>query len=123
MNPDYQNLLQQAHLVRAYAYAPYSDYKVGAALLSSDGNVYLGVNVENASYGATLCAERAAFAAAIAKGARKFTALAVVGNRPDCIPCGICLQWMSEFVGPEFPIVTEEGVYRLGELLPKGFQL
>lgn len=92
------DLLAQAEAARAAAYAPYSNFQVGAALLAADGRVQRGVNVENASYPAGICAERTAIAAAIAAGQRRFTAIAVAG--PDGVaitPCGICRQVLSEF--------------------------
>jgi cytidine deaminase len=92
------DLLTEAEAARAAAYAPYSNFQVGAALLAEDGSVQRGVNVENAAYPAGLCAERAAIAAAVTAGRRRFTAIAVAG--PDGVaitPCGICRQVLSEF--------------------------
>ena len=79
------------------AYVPYSNFRVGAALLSEDGRVFTGCNVENASYGGTICAERTAIVKAVSEGARKFTAIAVAGEEVDAWPCGICRQVLSEF--------------------------
>jgi cytidine deaminase len=92
------DLLTEAEAARAAAYAPYSNFPVGAALLAEDGSVQRGVNVENAAYPAGICAERAAIAAAVTAGRRRFTAIAVAG--PDGVaitPCGICRQVLSEF--------------------------
>ncbi len=91
-------LINEAIKVREQAYAPYSKFKVGAALLGKSGKIYTGCNVENASYGATICAERNAAAKAVSEGERLFTALAVVTDcDPPGAPCGICRQFLSEF--------------------------
>jgi cytidine deaminase len=90
-----------------HTYSPYSKYPVGAALLTKEGSVYAGCNMENASYGLTICAERSAFGSAISEGEREFQAIAIVtesGNMP--YPCGACLQVMSEFCGKDFLIIT-----------------
>lgn len=113
------------------AYAPYSRFKVGAALLTEEGRVFQGCNVENASFGLTLCAERAALMAAVAAGQRRFRALAVVasGSRAP-MPCGACLQALAEFCGGDFIILTaavskplKPAVLILTELLPHAFRL
>jgi cytidine deaminase len=125
LSPDDVDLYEAARSVRANAYAPYSNYRVGAALDAGDGNVYLGVNVENASYGLTVCAERSAIASAISTGARRFETIAIAG--PDdtlCSPCGACRQVLAEFnpllrvifTTPEGPVSTT-----LSELLPHSF--
>ena len=114
------------------SYAPYSRFRVGAAVLAASGRVYGGANVENASYGATVCAERAAIFAAVAAGERELVALAVAGGRDGevtdyCPPCGICRQVMREFARPEsFRVLvarsaTDYRAYALSELLPEGF--
>lgn len=109
------------------AYAPFSKFRVGAALLDSEGNVYTGVNIENSSYGATICAERTAFVKAISEGSRSFTAIAIAADGQEALPCGICRQFMFEFV-PNIYIITganrdELNVRTLEELLPLGFRL
>ena len=109
------------------AYAPYSNFKVGAALLLEDGSVVGACNVENASYGLSVCAERSAMAAAVAAGLRRPAAVAVAASRPGrCPPCGACRQFLSEF-NPEMAVILKEhGVlrtYRLDELLPVRFEL
>lgn len=130
-------LIQRALEARKNSYAPYSGYLVGAALLAEDGTVYTGVNVENASYPAGICAERTALSKAVSEGRRHFKAIAVVGGRreesagclkEDCTPCGICRQSLAEFCTPDFPVITAKSIidYRihtLGELLPFSFSL
>ncbi len=121
-------LYAEALKARENAYAPFSRFQVGAALLTEDGQVYTGVNIENSSYGATICAERTAFVKAISEGHRKFKALAVTaGDEQEALPCGICRQFMYEF-SPELEIITgtdEEhlNIRTLEELLPLGFRL
>ena len=125
-------LLDIAAKARENAHSPYSKFKVGAALLCDDGKVYTGCNVENASYGATICAERVAFGNAVCDGERKFTAIAIVGgyegdiNTP-CYPCGMCRQVMSEFCSGEFEIVLKSGgdtvTCKLNDVLPFAFLL
>ena len=121
-------LYDEALKARENAYAPFSGFQVGAALLTEDGQVYTGVNIENSSYGATICAERTAFVKAISEGHRKFKALAVnAGYEQEALPCGICRQFMYEF-SPELEIITgtdEEhlNIRTLEELLPLGFRL
>lgn len=123
-----RTLLDLAISARERAYAPYSQYKVGAALLTEKGKIYTGCNMENASYSATLCAERSAFAAAVAAGERNFKAIAVVGGKgetpdPAAPPCGVCRQVMGEFCDPDtFEIILgEEKTFKLKELLPLSF--
>ena len=124
----FEELINKAIEVRENSYSPYSDFKVGAAILCSSGKIYTGTNVENASYGASICAERSAVAAAISCGERKFIAIAVVGGKDKlefCPPCGICRQVLSEFCGDDFEILLYNGKtvksYRLKELLPLCF--
>ena len=109
------------------AYAPFSNFHVGAALLPADGTVFTGVNIENSSYGATICAERTAMVKAISEGARDFQSIAIAGNGGTSWPCGICRQFMYEFC-PEIRVISGENedelqVYTLKELLPEGFKL
>lgn len=126
-------LILEAKKARERAYIPYSHHSVGAALLTKDGKVYHGCNIENAAFGPTNCAERTAFFKAVYEGERAFEKIAIVcgaegtdGNEP-CAPCGVCRQVMMEFCDPEtFKIVLangEEGQleYTLKELLPLGF--
>lgn len=125
-------LVQEAAAVREHAYAPYSRYQVGAAIATKSGRVFTGCNVENASLGATICAERGAIMQMIAAGEREPIACAVVtGDEEPASPCGICRQVLAEFT-PDMPIVlvgqgSKEGetgrVVGLGELLPLQFRL
>lgn len=118
-------LLVLSRKARENAYVPYSKFKVGAALLTKEGKVYLGCNIENSSYSGTICAERTAFAEAVKKGERCFEAIAVVGNTELCFPCGICRQFMSEFCDGDFKIILSDNgkpkVFTLKELLPYSF--
>lgn len=124
------DLRQYAIDAMKMAYAPYSDYQVGAALMCADGTVYTGCNIENASYGATNCAERTAFFKAVSEGQREFLAIAICGGRDGQItdvfpPCGICRQVMREFCEDDFEVrlIKSDGeeIYRLEELLPVSF--
>ncbi len=114
------------------AYAPYSNFYVGAALLCESGRVYTGCNIENASYSVTCCAERVALFGAVAAGERDFKAIAIVGGKqgnfgPACAPCGVCRQALSEFCPPDMRVllVTSDGYeeYTLADLIPKSFDL
>lgn len=125
---DWAALKAAALAAKARAYAPYSEYRVGAALLTAGGEIIAGCNVENATYGATCCAERTAVFAAVAQGHTAFRAIAVVtsGAEPGT-PCGICRQVLAEF-GADIEVLcfTPEGVeqvYRLSGLLPHAFRL
>ena len=131
MTSQAETLLQAALQVRENAYAPYSHFCVGAALLGADGVVYTGCNVENASFGATNCAERTALFYAVSQGCRTFQALAVVGGSAGpiqavCPPCGICRQALAEFCGPDFLVYLWDGsgapqCVPLSRLLPGAF--
>ena len=114
-----------------HSYSPYSGYRVGAVLLCKDGSIYTGCNVENASFGATNCAERTAFYKAISEGKREFLSIAICGGKDGVLdgefpPCGVCRQVMREFCSDDFEIylVTENGIetYTLGQLLPASFR-
>lgn len=100
-------LIMLAARARLHAYAPYSGFQVGAAAVADDSRTFYGCNVENASLGLTLCAERAAMAAGVAAGVRRFQAIVLVADSPTpCLPCGACLQWLSEFSGRDVWIVS-----------------
>lgn len=123
-----RELLKIARSMTERAYAPFSGFCVGAALLTKDGRVFTGVNIENSSLGATICAERTAFVKAISEGAREFEAVAVVSGEGAVWPCGICRQFMKEFCDDDFRIITgdEDGslqVMTMAEILPGGFRL
>lgn len=124
-------LISMAFDAMNYSYSPYSGYKVGAALLTAEGKVYTGCNIENAAFGPTNCAERTAIFKAVSEGERNFVRIAVVGGKdgsPDdyFYPCGVCRQVMAEFCNKDFEIITAKTVddfvkVTLGELLPYGF--
>ncbi len=126
-----KELVKTAFDAMQKAYAPYSEYKVGAALLGKSGTVYTGCNVENASYSPTNCAERTAFFKAISEGEREFVKIAVVGGKDGNVtdlfmPCGVCRQVMAEFCDSDFEVIValSEGNFKsfaLHELLPFGF--
>ena len=119
---DWQALIDQAWAVRERAYAPYSNFKVGAALIAEDGRVFTGCNVENLSYGLTLCAERVAMGAAVAAGVTRFAGVAVVADTGVPIsPCGACRQVLSEFGVPLVVLANRESVetFTMEELLPR----
>lgn len=122
----YQSLIEAAAAARAQSYAPYSKLRVGAALLCADGTVFSGANVENASYGLSLCAERVALFSAIAAGKRQFLAVAIVYDDTDpARPCGACRQALREFGGDiEVVMASVKGnprVMKLRDLLPESF--
>lgn len=133
INP--QSLIEAAFEAQKFSYTPYSHFKVGAALLGTNDKIYLGCNIENASFTPTNCAERTAFFKAVSEGQHTFTAIAIVGNlegtQPTdasyCAPCGVCRQVMAEFCDPEtFKIYLAKSVddyveYTLAELLPLSF--
>ena len=118
-------LIKLARAARENAYAPYSGFRVGAALLAKSGKVYTGCNIENASFTPTVCAERTALFKAVSEGEREFNAIAIVGNTEKCFPCGVCRQVMSEFCSAGFKVYLQENgkavSYTLGELLPGKF--
>ena len=125
-----EKLCELAVEAMAHSYSPYSGYKVGAALLCSDGSVYQGCNIENAAFSPTNCAERTAFFKAVSEGERDFVAIAVVGGKrgsaPEfCAPCGVCRQVMAEFCGADFRILLGNSeqlkAYTLEEILPLSF--
>ena len=138
-----EELIKRAAEAAKMAYAPYSRYYVGAALLTASGEIFVGCNIENASYGATNCAERTAFFKAVSEGHKEFRAIAIVGGAANLIceegdaeghvrfsdyayPCGICLQIMQEFCDKEFQIIVAKStedykVYTLSELFHFGF--
>ena len=126
------SLIKAALEARQNAYAPYSGFLVGAALLADSGRIYTGVNVENASYPVGICAERSAFAAAVSAGERSFSGLAIVGGGSDglCItpPCGMCRQTIAEFCKDSFELILarsdeDHRILTLGGLFPERFSL
>ena len=135
---DKNALISEAIQMTERAYAPYSHFHVGAALLGKDGKVYTGCNVENAAYGPSNCAERTAVFKAVSEGCREFEAIAIAGGLEDsngkpqikdfCPPCGVCRQVLSEFCNKDFKIFLTDGAdnikeFTLGELLPESFSL
>ncbi|EKM81510.1 hypothetical protein AGABI1DRAFT_69771 [Agaricus bisporus var. burnettii JB137-S8] len=137
---DRKRLIEAAFEAKNGTYSPYSKFPVGAALMAADGSIIKGANIENASYGATICAERTALVKAISEGVRSFVALAVTSNVKSAIsPCGICRQFIREFCSLDMPILLVPGDYpqagklepgyseggvrdtTLGELLPMSF--
>jgi cytidine deaminase len=124
---DRDRLVAEAREAMERAYAPYSKFRVGAALWGEDGSIHTGCNVENASYGLTVCAERAAVAAAVVRGVRRFIGVAVVTDGAHPVsPCGACRQVLAEFASPTTVVVSESGGVRLewtlGALLPDPFE-
>ena len=127
----YEELAYSAMAARASAYSPYSGVSVGAALLTKDGNMYLGANIENASFSLTECAERVAIFKAITEGEREFSAIAIAGGKAGedvegaFPPCGACRQVLAEFCKGDMPVILVSGedysVHKLSELLPLGF--
>jgi len=132
LSKDEEKLALIAREAMKNSYAPYSSFNVGAALLCSDGSVYTGCNIENASFSPTCCAERVAFFKAISDGKREFSAIAVIGGESGVpegptYPCGVCRQVMAEFCSPDFRIIlpSKDGVSvkTLAEIYPCGFSL
>lgn len=128
-----KQLVEKAVEASKNAYIPYSNHKVGAALLTKSGKVYLGCNIESATHTPTCCAERTAFFKAVSEGERDFSAIAIVGGmhgdfKNFCAPCGVCRQVMREFCGEDFTVLLgrSDGEIKkltLGELLPLSFSL
>ena len=125
---DDKSLINEAAIARLNAHAPYSKFAVGAAILSAEGEVIIGCNVENASYGLSICAERVALCSMVAGATRKFTTIAIVAT-PLAAPCGACRQFMAEF-NPDARILLADAsdletfkVFKLSELLPEQFRL
>ncbi|MBQ9113097.1 MAG: cytidine deaminase [Clostridia bacterium] len=123
-------LIRLADEARKRAYSPYSRFAVGAALLTGDGRVFCGCNIESASFSPTCCAERVAIFKAVSEGERNFSAIAVSGGEADgeplprCYPCGVCRQVLAEFCGEDMKIYFSDGTETtLGALLPFGFSL
>ena len=126
---DNKQLAEKAIAAKALAYAPYSGFQVGAALLAKDGTVYTGCNIESAAFSPTCCAERTALVKAVSEGARAFTAIAISGGPTGgeyCYPCGVCRQMLYEFGGDNLQVIVAKTAddyktHTLGELLPHGF--
>ncbi len=130
MNIDYELLLQKAREASKASYSPFSRFAVGSAVLMKSGNIYQGCNVENSSFGMTICAERCAIFKAISEGEKELIAVAIYSpNSEDCNPCGACRQVIYEFQGDdeEVLIITEHDgqpvVRKMGEYLPYGFKI
>ena len=129
----YDELIKAARSVREKAYAPYSGYSVGAALLCENGEIYTGCNVENSSIGLTICAERTAAVKAVSDGERRFKAICIIGGKTGenacvaCFPCGMCRQFLSEFAADDMlvilPCENDVQIYDFKSLFPHGFKL
>ncbi len=127
MENKYKELYKTASLTKENAYAPYSNFKVGAAILTEKGEVYTGVNIENSSFGATICAERSAVCKAVTAGDLEFKAIAIASSGGEAWPCGICRQVLFEF-NEDMDVITGSNenhleVVKLSELLKNGFKL
>ncbi len=128
-----KSLIKKAFDMLGYSYVPYSNFHVGAALLSKDGKIYDGCNIENASFSPTNCAERTAFFKAISEGCKEFEAIAIVGGKNAkvedyCPPCGMCRQVMAEFCKSDFKIILAKNIndykiFTLDQILPLRFDL
>ena len=123
-----KELFEIAKKMTERSYAPFSKFHVGAALLCKDGTVFAGCNVENSSYGATICAERTAFVKAISEGYKDFDKIAIASDGGEAWPCGICRQFMKEFCDDDFIIMTGVDAdhiksYTMPQILPEGFRL
>lgn len=127
MNKIYKELYKKAKEISVNAYAPYSKFKVGAAILTESGDIYTGVNIENSSFGATICAERAAVSKAVTAGNLQFKAIAIASLGGEAWPCGICRQVLFEF-SEKMDVITGKDennleIIQLNQLLKKGFKL
>ena len=127
MTKNYEELCETAIKARECSYAPYSKFRVGAALLAMDGTIFTGCNVENASYGLCICAERTAICKAVSEGVREFEAIAVSAV-PLASPCGACRQFLVEF-GKEITVIsinaddaTQKKIWKSGDLIPESFE-
>ncbi len=127
-----KELINKAYEAMQQSYSPYSRFCVGAALLTKDGKIYTGCNIENSAFSPTCCAERTAFFKAASEGEREFKAIAIVGGKNGeitdyCYPCGVCRQVMAEFCNADFEIITTDSnqikVYTLKDLLPEAFRI
>lgn len=122
-----EKLMSLAEKAKENSYSPYSKFRVGAALITNDGKIYTGCNIENSSYGGTICAERTALLKAVSEGEKTFKKLAVASDLEDyTFPCGICLQVISEFM-PDGEIILKNKtsglkIFKLSELLPHAFK-
>lgn len=122
----YKELIQKALEVQKLAYVPYSNFHVGAAIMTEDDTIYTGCNIEIASYSPTLCAERTAIFKAVSEGHKRIKAIAVVGDANPTYPCGVCRQVIREFAGKDARIIIANSIddykeYTLDELLPNSF--
>ena len=124
---NYNNLITQAKNAKELSYSPYSNFRVGAALLAKDGNIYKGANIENASYGLTMCAERTAAYAGMLDKQKEFSAIAIVSDSNDYIPpCGACRQVLLELCGNNLEVIITNGkdeskIYKIRDLIPFSF--
>ena len=126
---NYDELIRKATEARELSYSPYSSFKVGAALLCDDGEIFTGCNIENASYSLTVCAERVAFSKAVSAGKRNFVAIAILGGKDKIsdflYPCGACRQVLSELCNSDLEIILFDGEKRklctLGQIFPSSF--
>ena len=128
-NIDYKLLMDKAKEASRMSYSPFSKFAVGAGVLAESGKIYSGCNIENSSFGMTICAERCAVFKAVSEGEKKILAIAIYSpNEDDCYPCGACRQVMYEFQGEqEIEIITEEkgnlNVRKMSDFLPFGFKI
>jgi cytidine deaminase len=124
---DYKHLIEKAKEARELAYAPYSKFRVGAALLTKTGKIYSGCNIENIGFSPTVCAERTAIFKAVSEGVKEFEAIAIISDLETTVyPCGVCRQVMTEFFEPDTPIICadKEGEYKVHkfcEVMPFAF--